>query len=170
MWYELSDIRRSLMLLFQSRMRQNRNMRETRCTCGGVSMDRRAMRSSWTVRIVLGGAFGTLLAGTSFLLVESSSEKEIRIAPITPSPKESENPAGPTARSIQPLSLPANRQLEQEVVTLIPLDALVDGEEQGTSSSAVVVPFDMESSPFLPTSADGPPPPPVPPRIPPAAD
>jgi|GEM_PF-1552677 len=148
----------------------NHNMRETRCTCGGVSMDRRTMRSSWTVRIVLGGAFGILLAGTGFLLVESSSEKETRITPIAPPPKESENPDGHTAQSIQPLSLTADRRVEQEVVTLIPLDALVDGAEQGTSSSAVIVPFDPEPSPSLPTAADGSSPPSVPPRIPPAAD
>jgi len=68
-----------------------------------------------------------------------------------PSPQASGN-SGSAAVQLPSQAAAVGQGQEQDVVTLVPLDALIEDEGRATSSSSAFVPFETEGSSFPPVN------------------
>lgn len=129
-------------------------------------MDRRRGWSSTMRKVAGAGAILGVLGG-GYLLVRLGFGDEQNGPPTATFPQASGNPVN-VGMHPQPQVTSVGYGQEQDVITLIPLDALVEREGQVTHSGPALVPFETEGPPSPPEVSEERTA--VPPRIPLAQD
>jgi hypothetical protein len=107
----------------------------------------------WSSTMWKAAGVGAILAavGGGYLWVLLRPEAGQKMPTAVPSPQASGN-SGSAAVQLPSQAAAVGQGQEQDVVTLVPLDALIEDEGRATSSSSAFVPFETEGSSFPPVN------------------